>query len=99
VGLTGPFSVPFDLEDAVHDLYGLHLGPGGGSWSARAWHGLERQWGELTWRCAVTADGQDVTRVPLRRQILGVCSLRLRRLAETADPAGWWVVAARVGVW
>ena len=98
LGLTDHFSVPFDLEDGYNNLYNLHLGPGGLDVAPGDWHDLTLEWSESTRTCEATLDGSPVATLPLRRETLGACYLRLRSLSEGTDPAGWLLQSAAVEV-
>lgn len=98
VGLTDHFSVPFDDEDEFHNLYNLRLGLTGIDVKPGRWHELELRWRGTERECTVKLDGRTVSTLPLLRETLGACYLRLRSLADGTDRAGWLVASAEVEV-
>lgn len=98
VGITDHFSVPFDTEDLFNNLYNLRLGPGGVGLTEGKWQELVLTWSEAKRECLVALDGAVVAQMPLRRETLGACYLRLRSLAQTTDPAGYLVAGAEAEV-
>jgi hypothetical protein len=103
IGLTDHFSVPFDFEDAVYNLYHLAVGPdgrlpGGARLEPGRWHDLELDWNTSAGQCRVRVDGRQVARLAQTRETAGVCYLRLRSTADSTDTAGLLVEAAEADV-
>jgi hypothetical protein len=70
IGLTDHFSVPFDPEDHLHNLYNLHVGRGGELMSkvrleANRRYNLELAWNGARRNCHVLLDGRTVDNLPL----------------------------------
>jgi hypothetical protein len=103
LGLTDHYSVPFDDLDRFANLYNLELGPEGQMNGRKAfvpgrWHELELRWAGPTRRCQVFLDGKPLANLPLARETLGVCYLRLRSTASVTDPAGLWIESVEAEV-
>jgi hypothetical protein len=103
VGLTDHFSVPFDFEDEVYNLYTLRIGPdgrlpGGSRLEPGRWHDLQLEWDSGKRECGVQLDGRPVTRLEQSRETLGACYLRLRSTADSTDAAGLVVEAVKAAV-
>ena len=93
VGLTDHFSVPFDFEDEIYNLYHLEIGPdgrlpGGSRLEPGRWHDLEFDWDIARSECRVQLDGRPVARLAQSRESSGACYLRLRSTADSTDAAG-----------
>jgi hypothetical protein len=113
VGLTDHFSVPFDLEDRVNNLFNLDLGVRSGPVRASAsrrnyepearltpgrWHDLLLEWDCDQQECRVLVGGRKVSVLPLLRETAGVCYLRLRSTAEQTDNAGFLVESVEADI-
>ena len=94
LGLTDHFSVPFDPEDQVYNLYNLEIGSkgklvGGEKLEPARWHNLEFDWDCIAGQCRVMEDGRPIETLRLTREATaGVCYLRLVSTAEKTDMAG-----------
>jgi hypothetical protein len=94
IGLTDHFSVPFDPEDQIYNLYTLVIGPhgelaGGKKLQTGQWHSLAFDWDCDRGECRVTADGRPISTLHLTRDPFGgVSYLRLVSMAEDTDMAG-----------
>jgi len=103
VGITDHFSVPFDEEAEIHNLFNVHIGADGKVKNGRiaeadAWHTLEMQWDGRKRTCRVTVDGQDACVIPQSRESAGACYLRLSSTAEAEGDGGFLVESAKVDV-
>lgn len=103
IGITDHFSVPFDFEDRVYNLYDLAIGPdgrlpGGGRLDPGRWHELQLEWDTATNECRVQLDGRPVARLKQSRETVGACYLRLRSTADSTDAAGLVVETVQVAV-
>jgi hypothetical protein len=94
LGLTDHFSVPFDPEDRIYNLYNLEIGSNGELASGKKlepgrWHNLEFDWDCAVGESRVTADGRPIAALRLTREAAaGVSYLRLVSTAEKTDKAG-----------
>lgn len=94
VGLTDHFSVPFDPQDKIYNLFNLEIGPNGRLANGEGlapgrWHQLKLDWDTATSECRLILDGRRIGRLPLTRMSpWGVSYLRLRSTAESTDDAG-----------
>ncbi len=108
VAITDHFSTPFDMEDRFYNLFNLDIASDGrilketaGSQpvlSLGRWHDLELAWDCGKGDCQVMLDGRNVGTLPLLRESLGACYLRLRSTAEQTDRAGFLVESAEADV-
>ena len=108
VGITDHFSTPFDVEDRFCNLFNLDIASDGrilketeGAQpviSLGRWHDLALAWDFGERDCRVMLDGRDVGTLPLLRETLGACYLRLRSTAEQTDNAGLLVESAEADV-
>jgi hypothetical protein len=104
LGLTDHFSVPFDPEDGIYNLYNLEIGPNGDLADGKRldpgrWHELEFDWDDAQRECRVTLDGNPVTTLRLTREAAsGVSYLRLVSTAEQTDTAGLLVESVAADV-
>jgi hypothetical protein len=103
IGLTDHFSVPFDFEDEVYNLYHLAIGPGGrlagsGRLEPGRWHELAFDWDTARGECRVQLDGRPAARLRQSRLTTGACYLRLRSTADSTDAAGLLVESVKVEV-
>ncbi len=92
IGLTDHFSVPFDPEDSVYNLFNLSIGPEGklkgGEIRPGEWHTVQLDWNCAKLECKVSVDGRPVETLPMQRRTAGVNYLRLTSTAEDTDTAG-----------
>jgi hypothetical protein len=94
LGLTDHFSVPFDTEAQIYNLFHLQISPngalpGGKHLEPGRWHQLEFEWNTSSSQCRVKLDGRQVEVIPLTRMSKwGVSYLRLRSTAADSDDAG-----------
>jgi hypothetical protein len=94
LGLTDHFSVPFDVEDQIYNLFSLKIGPrgelaGGKKLEPGRWHNLDFDWDCASGECRVTADGSPAAALRMTREASGgVSYLRLVSTAEGTDKAG-----------
>jgi hypothetical protein len=108
VGITDHFSTPFDMEDRFYSLFNLEIAPDGRILNRTAeapttlsfgrWHDLALRWDCEKRHCRVMLDGRNVGTLPLLRETLGPCYLRLRSTAEQTDNAGFLVESAEADV-
>jgi len=104
LGLTDHFSVPFDAEDRIYNLYNLEIGPNGELARGKKlepgrWHDLDFDWDDTRRECRVTADGRPIATLPLTREAAsGVSYLRLVSTAEQTDRAGLLVESVAADV-
>lgn len=105
VGLTDEFSPPWDEEDQYHNVFNVQLDragrlPDGLRIGSGRWHNMELIWDCDRRICDLVIDGRKVESIPMNRtpQSQGVCYLRLRSTARSADLHGLLVqfVAAHV---
>lgn len=107
IGLTDHFSVPFDFEDVLYNVFHLRLRPSGvatptdrlaGSGnlaiSANRLHELRLIWDTPRRSCLVRVDGRLAQRLPMRHETLGISYLRLRTSADSPEKDGFSVDAA-----
>lgn len=102
IGLTDHFSVPFDGEDVYHNLYNFEIGPDGQladtvRLQPDRWHELRFTWDDDSRQCRVSESGKQVTSLPMLRNSVGPCYLRVRSTAEQ-DPAGLLMDAVHADV-
>jgi hypothetical protein len=94
LGLADHFSVPFDQEDRIYNLYNLEVGPNGKLANGkrlepRHWHELVFDWDDSRGECRVRADGRPIASLRLTREAApGVSYLRIVSTAEEKDNAG-----------
>ncbi len=93
IGLTDHFSVPYDIEDHLHNAFALEITQGGrfaesGWLDFGRWYELRLEWDVFRREARVFLDGREVVGLPLLRQTEGICYLRLSSTAETPDEAG-----------
>jgi len=104
LGLTDHFSVPFDAEDRIYNLYNFEIGPngelaGGKKLEPGAWHDFEFDWDNSRGECRVTSDGRPIATLHLTREAAaGVSYLRLVSTAEQTDQAGLLVESVDANV-
>lgn len=104
VGLTDHFSVPFDEQDRVWNVFNLEIGAagaltGGGQISPGRWVELVFSWDcDSQRQCEVTANGAAVARMNMKRETPGVSYLRLRSTAFGQDNGGLQVESVSVDV-
>jgi hypothetical protein len=103
LGLTDHYSVPFDQEDVLYNVFNLPVGPegtlpGAGVAQTDRWHALELDWNLDKRECQVLMDDRPLAVLPQLRQSTGVCYLRLKCLAEKTDEAGFLVGSVRCDV-
>jgi hypothetical protein len=103
VGLTDHFSVPFDFEDVYHNVYNFEIAANGrlrdgGRLQTDRWHELRFAWDDASRQCRVSEQGKPVATLPMLRNSVGPCYLRMRSTAEQ-DSAGLLLdsVSADVG--
>lgn len=100
LGLTDHYSVPFDEEDVLYNVFNLAMGPGARLGDTQVVRGEGWQTLRLDWRldkreCRVLLDGRPLAVLPQLRQSSGVCYLRLRSLAQHTDAEGFLVESVR----
>lgn len=94
LGLTDHFSVPFDPEDRIYNLFNFEIGPNGELASGNKlepghWHELAFDWDDTGRGCRVTAEGRPIATLPLTREAApGVSYFRLTSTADETDKAG-----------
>ncbi len=92
IGLTDHFSVPFDPEDSIYNLFNLSIGSEGklkgGEIRPGEWHTVQLDWNCAKLECKVSVDGRPVETLPMQRRTAGVNYLRLTSTAEDTDTAG-----------
>jgi hypothetical protein len=94
IGLTDHFSVPFDLEDVIFNLFNLDIGPNGELANGKRiepgrWHRLKFDWDATRHQCRVLLEGREIEVLPLTRMTSsGVSYIRLRSTAESTDDSG-----------
>ena len=94
IGLTDHFSVPFDPQDRIYNLFHFNIGPNGqlaigNRLEPGRWHQLKFDWDTSRNQCRVLLDGRQIGVLPLTRMTRwGVSYLRLRSTAESIDNAG-----------
>jgi hypothetical protein len=103
IGLTDHFSVPFDEEDAIHNLYNIRIGPEGKTGrgiplAPGKWTELEIKWDCGKRECEVFVDGEKKSTIFQSRASEGVCYLRLRSAAETTEEGGFLVESAEAAI-
>jgi hypothetical protein len=95
IGITDHFSVPFDDQDTIYNLYNVTIDPDGrlGTLQLKPerWYVLELRWDRATRTCQVLVDDQQAAKLNQSRETLGACYLRLRPLAVETDKAGFLV--------
>jgi hypothetical protein len=97
--LTDHFSVPFDLEDALHAVYVLGIGAAGELSCGAAlpigrWVDLSLDWDCPGLAAQVSVDGQDAGTLVAARRAGGISYLRLRALDRAPHAGGLTVGAA-----
>jgi hypothetical protein len=100
LSLTDHFSVPYDELDEFANLVTLPVAPdgaiGAGSKAPlERWFELGFEWDTVAGRCTVTVDGDRVGTLPVRRETLGVCYLRIVSTSGAAGDGG--LLVERVG--
>jgi len=104
LGLTDHFSVPFDEEDAIYNLFNLTIGQNGALENQTTlepgyWHDLVFNWNNASGLCHVTADGKPIALLHTTREAApGVSYLRIVSTAEKADNSGLLVGSVTVDV-
>jgi hypothetical protein len=108
IGITDHFSTPFDMEDRFSNLFNLDIASdgrileeSGGAQPALSpgrWNDLTLAWDCGKRNCRVVLDGHDIRTLPLLRETLGACYLRLRSTAEQTDNAGFLVESVEAEV-
>jgi hypothetical protein len=103
IGLTDHFSVPFDPEDRIYNLFNLTIGPTGELAAGSAlvpdrWHSLRLDWNRIKGECRVFLDGRPVQVLSIQRQSSGVSYLRLVSTAEGVDTAGVTIESVEASV-
>jgi hypothetical protein len=93
IGLTDHYSVPFDEQDTLHNLFNLTLDregrlAGSGLLEVGRWHDLTLSWDCEQRVCHVRLDGARVSSVRQTRASHGACYLRLHSTAQSVDPPG-----------
>jgi hypothetical protein len=93
-GLTDHFSVPFDPEDQIYNLFNLAIGPegeltGGRKLEPGRWHQVDFDWDTAKSECRVTEAGRPIATLHQTREAAGgVSYFRLVSTAEEMDQAG-----------
>lgn len=103
IGLTDHFSVPFDEEDLIYNLFNLNIGPNGvvenGSLQTGRWHDLVLDWDSANGLCRVTDGGRPIGALRITREAApGVSYLRIVSTAEETDKAGLLVASVKADV-
>lgn len=102
IGITDHFSVPYDLEDYLHNVYALEIAGEGRLADQRLdfgrWYELRIEWDVLERKARVFLDGREATVLPLMRQSEGICYLRLSSTAEELDEAGFLIETVEADV-
>jgi len=104
LGLTDHFSVPFDAEDRIYNLYNFEIGPNGELTNGKKlqpgqWHDLDLEWDDGSGECRVAANGRSIATLHLTREpASGVSYLRLVSTAEQTDQAGLLVESVDANV-
>lgn len=94
IGLTDHFSVPFDPQDGIYNLFHFNIGPNGELANGNRldpgrWHQLKFDWDTSRNQCRVVVEGRQIEVLPLTRMTRwGVSYLRLRSTAKSTDAAG-----------
>ena len=101
IGLTDHYSVPYDSEDALHNVYNCVIEPEGelaegGKLKSDRWQQLDLTWDTAAGTVRVDVDEQHVCDLREKRQSDGVCYLRLRSTAPETDLAGFLVESVDV---
>ncbi len=93
IGLTDHFSVPFDYEDVLHNVFDLVVGAdgdikGGIRLKHGIWHEVNFGWDCDRHRCETVIDGKMTTVLRLRRETEGVSYLRVHASADDPEVGG-----------
>ena len=93
VSITDHFSVPFDPEAEIYNLYNLEIGANGALGGGKKieegrWHDLLFQWNCSRRECRVVIDRQLLSVLSQSRESPGACYLRLASSAEQTDSSG-----------
>ena len=96
IGLTDHYSVPFDGEDTIHNVYNFAIGAdgqltGGGKLDPDRWHQVDLNWDTVAGNAHVEVDGRQAAQLPAKRDAVGVSYLRLRSTVSDTDLAGFLV--------
>lgn len=96
IGLTDSFSVPFDDQDALYNLYNLTIEPGGrignkSLLSPGRWHTVELAWDCGRQTCRLLIDGQQAAILPQQRVSAGATYLRLVAQGQAAPDTGMFL--------
>lgn len=102
IGLTDHFSVPYDLEDSLYNLYNLEIDGDGNiavfgaeKLELGRWYDLNLEWDVSRRNARVLLDNREIAILPLLRQAEGVCYLRV---VATGEDTNGGVLIERVSV-
>jgi len=100
LGLTDHYSVPWDDEDGLFNVFNLSIDDNGQilpgiKLDAGRWHELELAWDVDTRKCTVRIDGKSAGTVQDNRRSAGINYLRLHTTADEPDEG---LLLRRVGV-
>jgi hypothetical protein len=103
IGLTDHFSVPYDPEDFLYNLYNLEIDKDGRlacgeKLDLDRWYDLRLEWDVAQCKAHVFLDNREVAALPLLRKAEGCCYLRISTTAEEKNDAGVLVEYVEVDV-